>query len=112
MTARNYYADGQYEVTSPGGKTFKPPRGRYWVVNRSKFDELEADNRIWWGEAGDNMPALKRFLTEVKQGMVPQTMWFYEDVGHTQEAKKELLEFVKYEDTDNVLGHGQADPIA
>lgn len=49
------------------------------------------------------MPALKRFLTEVKQGMVPQTMWFYEDVGHTQEAKKELLQFVKYQDTDNVL---------
>jgi len=49
------------------------------------------------------MPALKRFLTEVKQGMVPQTLWTYEEVGHTQEAKKELLEYVKYEDTDNVL---------
>lgn len=103
MTARNYYADGQYEVESPSGKRFTPPRGRYWVVNKAKFDELDADNRIWWGETGDNMPALKRFLTEVKQGMVPQTMWFYEDVGHTQEAKKELLEFVKYDDTDNVL---------
>ncbi|HEV3440109.1 MAG TPA: site-specific DNA-methyltransferase, partial [Gemmata sp.] len=103
MTARNYYADGQYEVSSPGGKKFTPPRGRYWVVNHEKFKELDADNRIWWGEKGDNMPALKRFLTEVKQGMVPQTMWFYEDVGHTQEAKKELLEFVPYQDTDNVL---------
>lgn len=49
------------------------------------------------------MPSLKRFLTEVKQGMVPQTLWFYSDVGHTQEAKKELLEFVKYENTENVL---------
>ena len=103
MTARNYYADGQYEVTSPSGKTFTPPRGRYWVVNKTRFDELDADKRIWWGENGENMPALKRFLTEVKQGMVPQTMWFYADVGHTQEAKKELLQFVKYEDTDNVL---------
>lgn len=103
LTARNYYADGQYEVTGPTGKTFKPPRGRYWVVNQAKFNELNEDKRIWWGESGDNMPALKRFLTDVKQGMVPQTMWFYEDVGHTQEAKKELLEFVKYENTDNVL---------
>jgi adenine-specific DNA-methyltransferase len=103
LTARNYYADGQYEVTGPTGKPFKPPRGRYWVVNQAKFNELNEDKRIWWGESGDNMPALKRFLTEVKQGMVPQTMWFYEDVGHTQEAKKELLEFVKYENTDNVL---------
>ncbi|CAN5503805.1 hypothetical protein BH10PLA2_BH10PLA2_17340 [soil metagenome] len=103
MTARNYYADGQYEVTSPSGKTFTPPRGRYWVVNKTRFDELDTDKRIWWGESGQNMPALKRFLTEVKQGMVPQTMWFYDEVGHTQEAKKELLQFVKFEDTDNVL---------
>jgi adenine-specific DNA-methyltransferase len=49
------------------------------------------------------MPAQKRFLAEVRQGMVPQTLWKYEDVGHTQEAKKELLEFVDYQDTDNVL---------
>jgi adenine-specific DNA-methyltransferase len=103
MTARNYYADGQYEVTSPSGKKSTPPRGRYWVVNRERFGELIADKRIWWGENGDNMPALKRFLTEVKQGMVPQTLWLYDDVGHTQEAKKELLQFVEYQDTDNVL---------
>ncbi len=103
MTARNYYSDGQYEVTSPSGKTFTPPRGRYWVVNRQRFKELDADNRIWWGANGDNMPALKRFLSEVKQGMVPQTLWAYDEVGHTQEAKKELLEFVEYQDTDNVL---------
>ncbi|MCF7959887.1 MAG: site-specific DNA-methyltransferase [Pirellula sp.] len=103
MTARNSYADGQYEVVSPSGNSFTPPRGRYWVVNKSRFDELNADNRIWWGENGTNMPSLKRFLTEVKQGMVPQTLWFYSDVGHTQEAKKELLEFVKYENTENVL---------
>jgi adenine-specific DNA-methyltransferase len=49
------------------------------------------------------MPAMKRFLTEVRQGMTPQTIWFYGDVGHTQEAKKELLRFVPYENTDNVL---------
>jgi adenine-specific DNA-methyltransferase len=64
---------------------------------------LNADNRIWWGSEGGNMPRFKRFLSDVKQGMVPQTFWSHEDVGHTQEAKKELLQFVKYEDTDNVL---------
>jgi adenine-specific DNA-methyltransferase len=103
VSARNYYADGQYEVISPGGAKYQPPRGRYWGVNKSRFDELNADNRIWWGEDGNNMPRFKRFLTDVKQGMVPQTLWFHNEVGHTQEAKKELLEFVKYEDTDNVL---------
>jgi adenine-specific DNA-methyltransferase len=103
LTARNYYSEGQYEVTAPGGKKFRPSTGNYWRVNPTKFDELDKDKRIWWGENGNNMPALKRFLTEVKQGMVPQTLWTYDEVGHTQEAKKELLEYVKYENTDNVL---------
>jgi len=103
MSARNYYNDGQFEVSSPSGKMFTPPKGRYWVVNRDRFQQLNEDRRIWWGDSGDNMPALKRFLSEVKQGMAPQTLWKYEDVGHTQEAKKELLEFVPYENTDNVL---------
>ncbi|MBX3414705.1 MAG: site-specific DNA-methyltransferase [Pirellulales bacterium] len=103
MTARNYYSEGQYEVTSPGGKNFNPPRGRYWVVNQERFEELNADRRIWWGEDGLNMPALKRFLTEVKQGMVPQTLWLYADVGHTQEAKKELVKYAQFTETENVL---------
>jgi len=49
------------------------------------------------------MPALKRFLSEVKQGFVPQTLWQYEEVGHTQEAKKELIEYVDFENTENVF---------
>ncbi len=103
LTARNFYADGLYEVESPSGKVHVPPRGRYWGVSKRKFDELDADGRIWWGSAGGNMPRLKRFLSEVKQGVVPQTLWKYEDVGHTQDAKKELIEFVKFENTDNVI---------
>lgn len=103
MTARNYYAQGQYEVQSPAGKRFRAPIGTYWRVKESKFRLLHADNRIWWGPGGTNMPALKRFLSEVKQGIVPQTLWPYADVGHTQEAKKELLDYVAFEQTDNVI---------
>jgi adenine-specific DNA-methyltransferase len=103
MTARNYYSEGQYEVISPSGNRFRPPRGRYWVVNKERFLELDRDNRIWWGQTGENVPALKRFLSEVKQGIVPQTLWKYEDVGHTQDAKKELLSSVSFEHTENVL---------
>lgn len=103
LTARNYYADGLYSVSSPSGSEFTPPKGRYWAVSKRKFDELDADGRVWWGISGDRMPRLKRFLSEVKQGIVPQTLWKYEDVGHTQEAKKELIEFVKFENTDNVI---------
>jgi len=103
QTARNYYSKGLYEVTSPSGKKFKPGVGRYWRSSYEKFLELDKDDRIWWGPRGDNMPALKRFLSEVKQGFVPQTLWQYEEVGHTQEAKKELIEYVGFENTENVF---------
>lgn len=103
LTARNYYADGQYEVTSPSGTKYKPSVGNYWRVSRKNFDELNSKGRIWWGKNQDSMPRLKRYLSEVKQGIVPQTLWKYEDVGHTQEAKKELIEFVTFENTDNVI---------
>ena len=103
MTARNYYADAQFEVKAPGGNVFTPSRGNYWRFNRAKFAELDRDNRIWWGADKNSMPRLKRFLSEVREGVVPQTLWKFEDVGHTQEAKKELLEYVHYENTDNVL---------
>jgi adenine-specific DNA-methyltransferase len=86
-----------------GGKTYSNPKGSYWRVSKENFDELNADGRIWWGNDGSNMPRLKRFLSEVKQGVVPQTLWKYSDVGHTQEAKKELLEYVDFETTENVL---------
>jgi adenine-specific DNA-methyltransferase len=103
LTARNYYSKGLYEVTSPSGAKFTSGVGRYWRQAFEGFQELERDNRIWWGPKGDAMPAQKRFLTEVQQGMVPQTLWFYKDVGHTQEAKKELLKYVKFTDNENVL---------
>ncbi|HTW92242.1 MAG TPA: site-specific DNA-methyltransferase [bacterium] len=103
LTARNYYSKGKYEVKGPTGKKFTSGMGTYWRQTYEKFLELDRDKRIWWGSGGTNMPALKRFLTEVQAGIVPQTLWTYDEVGHTQEAKKELLEFVKFEDTDNVL---------
>ena len=103
IQARNYYSKGQYEVTSPSGNKFSNPRGTYWRFSKEKFDELNKNNRIWWGESGSNVPRLKRFLSEVKEGVVPQTLWKYEDVGHTQEAKEELLKYVDFEHTENVL---------
>jgi adenine-specific DNA-methyltransferase len=103
LTARNYYSEGKYEVTSPTGKKFRPAMGTYWRIKYEKFLELDRDKRIWWGAKGDNMPRLKRFLAEVKQGMVPQTLWLYGEVGHTQEAKQELLSMVNFQRTEDVL---------
>ena len=110
MTARNYYAQGQYTVTSPSGNEFRPPTGRYWAVSEPKFAALNRDNRIWWGAKGDNAPALKRFLSEVKQGMVPQTLWKYEEVGHTQEgAEKGIVGFRHFREHRQRHRLGQAD---
>ena len=104
LQARNYYGDGTYSVTCPSGRVIAGPgRGMYWRVSKEKFTELDRDRRIWWGEDGNNMPRLKRFLSDVKDGVVPQTMWFHKEVGHTQEAKKELLELVEFASSDDVF---------
>ena len=93
LSARNYYSLGTYPITSPSGRRIEgPPNAMFWRVSEPKLRELDADNRIWWGKDGSNVPAIKRFLSEVKQGMVPQTWWSYEDVGHTQDAKREVVE--------------------
>ena len=103
LTARNYYSDGEYEVTGPNGKIFRPQKGRYWTTSHKKFLELDKDNRIWWGKTRESTPRLKRFLSEVSSGRIPQTLWTYKEVGHTQDAKKELLQYIDFQKTENVL---------
>jgi len=104
LSARNYYSAGTYSITCPSGRVIEaPPKGMYWRVSKEKFEELDRDNRIWWGKDGGAIPQIKRFLHEVKDGRVPQTMWFYQEVGHTQEGKKELLELVDFDTSDDVF---------
>ena len=104
LAARNYYSKGTYSIVCPGGRLIEgPPRGSYWRISEEKFRELDADGRIWWGEDGNNVPAPKIFLNEVMDGRVPQTFWSYQEVGHTQEAKKELLDVVSFPNSDIVF---------
>ena len=103
LTARNYYSLGTYEVTSPAGKKFTPSVGNYFRVSPERFRELDEGGRIWWGPNGDSMPRLKRFLSDVKEGVVPQTLWRQTDVGHTQEAKKELVGILDFEKSEDVF---------
>lgn len=92
LSARNPYSLGIYPVTCPSGRVIDgPPMGRYWSISKEKLQQLDADNRIWWGKEKNAIPQLKRFLSDVKQGVVPQTFWPYEEVGHTQDAKKEVV---------------------
>ncbi len=90
MHGRNFYSKGSYVVRSPSGKEFTPPPGRYWTVSEDNFKNLDADNRIWWGKSGANAPRKKTFLTDVRQGVVPGTIWSYKDSGQNAEAKNEI----------------------
>ncbi|MFN7934756.1 MAG: site-specific DNA-methyltransferase [Bryobacteraceae bacterium] len=92
LSARNYYSLGLYPITTPAGRVIPgPPKGMFWRVSKEKFLQLDADNRIWWGKDRDNQPRLKRFLSDVMDGVVPQTIWMHQEVGNTQEAKKEVM---------------------
>ncbi len=102
LAARNYYSRGMYSITCPSGRIISgPPKGSYWRISEDRFWELDKDNRIWWGETGNNVPAPKIFLSEVKQGLVPETIWFFTDVGHSQEGKKEIIKLLP--DAENVF---------
>ena len=93
LSARNPYSRGTYAITCPGGRVIEgPPPGNFWRYSEDRFWDLDKDNRIWWGEDRNQVPAVKRFLSEVKQGLVPETIWGYREVGHTQDAKKTLLQ--------------------
>ena len=91
LAARNAYSRGRYPITTPAGKIIEgPPAGSSWRVSKEKFDELDADNRIWWGATGSNRPGIKRFLSEVQDGVVPRSLWKWEEVGSTRHSKQEL----------------------
>lgn len=83
--------EGQfYKITTPGGKEMYPPKGRCWALAESTFKDLVADNRIWFGEDGNARPRQKKFLTE-SEGANLWTWWPNSEVGHNQEATKELV---------------------
>ncbi len=79
-----------YEIVTPNGRKIMPPSGRCWLYTKDKLMEMIADNRIWFGEDGGNVPRVKRFLSEVKQGLTPMTIWKYTEVGHSQDAAQKL----------------------
>lgn len=93
LTRQEYRPRDDYEIVSPKtGKKFRPPKGNSWGRPKEVIDQLIGDNRIWFGPDGNSVPSLKRFLSEVKQGITPQTIWLREDVGDTQEGKKRIKE--------------------
>ena len=79
-----------FTITTPSGRTVDPPPGRCWLYTEPRFNEMVADNRIWFGADGTNVPRVKKFLSEVQAGLVPSTLWFYQEVGTNGQAKAEI----------------------
>ncbi len=91
MTAQEGHATPEqfYEIVTPRGAIHKPPEGRCWGLSKKTFDKLNSEGKIWFGKDGKSQPNIIRYLSEV-EGMVPWTWWPHEEVGHTDESKKEI----------------------
>ncbi len=89
MSGAELRPNQQYPVTTPSGKTIYPPEGRHWSVLEPKFLELVAEGKVFFGKKGDSAPGLIRYFSEI-EGLVPWTWWPHEEVGHTDESKKEI----------------------
>ncbi len=79
-----------YEITTPSGRKVRPPKGSHWRMVEPEFWDMVKKGRIIFGQSGDNNPAVKLYLNEVQSGLVPRTWWPHTEVGHSQEAKREV----------------------
>ena len=91
LSVRTYSASYDYPIVNPNtGVTYNPPSGRCWITNKETMQKWIDENRVFFGQKGDGAPQLKRYLSEVQNGVVPTTYWSYDDCGHNDEARKEI----------------------
>ena len=90
LTAKTYSAAYDYPITTPSGKVISPTNGRSWITSKDRIQEWIKEGKIWFGENGDNTPRYKRYLCDMTDGIVPTTLWKYEEVGHSQEGRQEV----------------------
>ena len=87
-------SDSRFEHIFRNGVKWTPPAGRFSAFSHTSLDEMELDGRIWFGKDGKNVPRYKKFLSEVKDGLVPTTIWLRDEVADNQEAKKEVKNLI------------------
>lgn len=90
LSARTYNPTSDYVITGPTGKKFSPPPSRSWTVNKKRFKELLEDNRITFGKSNTGRPMLKKFLTDVRQGITPDSWWSRDKAGDNKAARYEI----------------------
>jgi len=96
LSAGKFYAAGQFEIITPKGRSIYPPPGRYWRCNEEVYQNWESEGRIWFGKNGDGRPMLKKYLSEIQDGLTPDTWWGHNDFGSNKAASTKLKElFVK-----------------
>ena len=100
FSAKTYSEKTDYPITTPSGRIVRPAKSRSWISSKEEFEKLVADNRIWFGENGNNLPRKKTFLSEVQSGLVSKTIWFINEVGDNQESKREIKSFSLQENFD------------
>lgn len=91
LSVRTYSPAYDFPITNPNtGVSYSPPKGRSWMTNKDTIKLWIDEGRIFFGQKGDGAPQLKRYLSEVQDGVVPITYWSYDDCGHNDEARKEI----------------------
>jgi len=93
LTVKTFSESYYYEIINPNTqKGYYPTKGRCWLTNKDTIQKWIDEGRVFFGQNGEGAPQLKRYLQEVQQGTVPQTIWFHEECGHNDEARKEIKE--------------------
>ncbi|MDD9823108.1 MAG: site-specific DNA-methyltransferase [Gammaproteobacteria bacterium] len=93
FSVKTYTEKYDYPITAPSGRVVHPAASRCWMTSEEEYLRLRADNRIWFGRTGSAKPRKKTFLTEAKEGVTAMTTWSHTEVGHNQDAKKEVKAF-------------------
>ena len=90
LLAPTFSSTTVFPIKSPNGREIYPPAGKCWSYNQQGINKLLADNRIWFGSNGNNVPRIKRFLSELPDGIVPRSLLFHDVYGGNQKAANEL----------------------
>ncbi|WP_435939565.1 site-specific DNA-methyltransferase [Moraxella bovoculi] len=84
-----------YEITFPNGVTWKPVEGTFPRLSKESLMNAYNEGRLWFGKDGNNIPRLKKYLSEVQDGVLSNTIWFNDEVGSTQLAKENVKKLLK-----------------